>query len=130
MPVDFLTEAQRKCYGHFAGEPAPDQLARYFHLDESDHRFIAERRGDCNKFGYALQLCTVRFLGTFLANPIDAPDSVIAYLGAQLGIDRECLPHYLERRPTRMEHAVEITNRLGYKYFDEQPKVALDSMAV
>lgn len=122
MPVEFLTEAQQKSYGRYAGEPAPDQLARYFHLDESDHRLIAERRHDYSRFGYALQLCTVRFLGTFLKDPLDVPDSVIAYLAAQLGTDRECLPQYLQRRETKMEHALDITMRFGYRTFDQQPE--------
>lgn len=122
MPVDFLTLLQRKSYGCFASEPAPDQLAKYFHLDKSDHQLISERRGEHHRFGFALQLCTVRFLGTFLKNPIEVPDSVIAYVGAQLGTDRDCLPRYLERRQTHMEHAFEIADRLGYKYFDEQPE--------
>ncbi len=56
-----------------------------------------------------------------MTDPLDVPEGIIAYLGAQLGIDRECLPRYLERRETRMEHSLEIKTRLGYKDFDEQP---------
>jgi hypothetical protein len=123
MPVDFLTDAQAKRYGHYNGEPTPAQLARYFYLDDADRVLIAIRRGAHNRLGVALQRCTVRFLGTFLSDPTEVPRGVVMHVAAQLSMaDPTCVRQYLERPATPREHAGEIQRYLGYRDFSAQPE--------
>jgi TnpA family transposase len=65
-------------------------------------------------------LGTVRFLGTFLSDPLDVPAEVVAYQAGQLSIeDVSCLRAYAEREMTPLEHAWEIRREYGYREFAE-----------
>jgi hypothetical protein len=96
VPVGFLAEEQRRSYG------------RFFHLDDEDLALIERRRGDHNRLGFGLQLATARFLGAFLADPTDVPEGAV---------------RYLEREPTRREHAAEIREARAYRPFGCQPEL-------
>ena len=67
-----------------------------------------QRRG-YNRLGFALQLSTVRFLGTFLANPLDVPLGVVNFVAGQLAVKGSAsLDKYMERKQTRYAHCIEI----------------------
>lgn len=117
MPVNFLTQSQRKRYGCYPEIVTHDDMARYFHLSDGDHEWIASKRKDVNRLGYALQLTTVRFLGTFIEDISSAPPSVIAVLAKQLNVmDVACLTEYRCSKQ-HWRHMTEIRQRYGYREF-------------
>jgi Domain of unknown function (DUF4158) len=119
MPVSFLTEEQERRYGRFNGAPTQEQLDRYFYLDDADLATIRRRRWDHMRLGFAVQLGTVRFLGTFLADSTEVPQIVVVNLAQRIGIaDPGCLERYREGK-IRWEHAAEIRAAYGYSEFTD-----------
>ncbi len=117
MPVSFLTEDQRNRYARFNSEPTPEQLARYFFLDERDRPIINAHRGDHSRLGFATQLCTARFLGAFLEDLADVPPGVVNYVARQLRIEQlSCFLYYRDSE-TRWDHAAEIRHHCGFREF-------------
>ena len=94
-------------------------MARFFYLTEDDRVLIDNRRGDQNRLGFALQLTTLRYLGTFLENPDEVPAQVLDVLAQQLSIRApECIRDYDPVR--RRAHAAEIANHFGYRNFADR----------
>jgi hypothetical protein len=120
MPVEFLTDDEAVAFGRYTGPPTRAELDRMFYLDDADLKLIARRRGDHMRLGFSLQLTTVRYLGTFLADPLDLPPLVTEHLAGQLGIaDPSCVERYTERRNTPLEHRDEIKAEGGLREFAE-----------
>lgn len=120
MPVSFLTTAQRERYGQYPESISAVELARYFYLDDDDLESIANKRQDSNRLGYALQLTTVRYLGTFLEDPTAVPIGVMQTIAIQLKAADSSVVSSYKSSEQRWRHAVEIRARYGYREFTEK----------
>jgi hypothetical protein len=117
LSVGFLTDEQRQRHGRFHGEVNLEDISRYFHLDDSDRKLNALHRGNHNRLGFAVQLCTVRYLGAFPEDLTETPATVVSILGRQLDIeDTTCFGEYCSRQQ-RWDHTVRIRERGGYSDF-------------
>jgi len=117
MPVQFLTPEQIARYGHYAGEPSPRQLSKYFHLDDRDLKNIAALDKEHTRLGFAIQLGTVRFLGTFLSDMREVPAVVVTHVSDQLQVDTSAWSKYGERSQRR--HKKIIRRLYGYDDFHQ-----------
>ncbi len=120
MPVEFLTDEEAAAHGRFTGPPPQPDLDRVFYLDDDDLGLVRRHRGEHMRAGFALQLTTVRWLGTFLDDPLDVPGDVLEFLAGQLGMaDPSQVRRYTERRSTTYEHQAEIRQACGYRAFED-----------
>jgi hypothetical protein len=119
MPTRFLSDERRACYGRYAGDPNEEQLARHFHLDATDRELIGQMRGAHNRIGFAVQLGTARFLGTFLDDPTQTPAAVITAMARQLGeAPASSLVSYRDGRQ-RWRHTAIIREHYGFRDLEE-----------
>ena len=89
-----------------------------FFLDDEDLELVGRRRGEHMRLGFALQLVTVRWLGTFLEDPLDVPGVVLDFVAGQLGMaDPSWVKRYTERDKTRFDHQWEIRRDCGLREF-------------
>jgi Domain of unknown function (DUF4158) len=120
VPVEFLTDDEAAAYGRYAGSPSQADLERVFFLDDEDMDLVGQRRGEHMKVGFALQLVTARWLGTFLDDPLDVPAPVLEFVAGQLGVaDPLVVNKYGERVKTLSDHQVEIRRAEGLRDFTE-----------
>lgn len=78
--------------------PDDDSLARLFTLSRADRNLVAERRGDANRLGCAVQLALLRYPGTALAY-LDQPlDALVSWMARLLEIPADAFAEYALHR--------------------------------
>lgn len=95
--------------------PDADSLARLFTLSRLDRNLVAERRGDANRLGCAVQLALLRHPGTALAY-LDQPiDALVTWMAGQLEIPATVFAGYARRPQTMTDHARQLAATLGLR---------------
>ena len=84
-----------------------------FFLDADDRALVGRHRGEHMRAGFALQLVTVRWLGTFLEDPLYVPGEVLDFVAAQLEVAAASqLKRYTERAKTcaarKLDHVADL----------------------
>src|SRR4051794_24418736 len=115
MPGRFLTDAERDRLRRFPAEIPPEDRVDYFTLSDRDQVQVRQQRGGPNRLGFALQLCTLRYLGFVPDQLRGVPSAVIAHLAQQLGTAPESLAAYGDRPHTRTDHLQEVVAYLGFR---------------
>ena len=110
---ELLTESQRLSLQ----TPASDERGRVRHytLSSEDLALINRRRGDPNRLGFALILCSLRFPGRILQQGEQPPAALCAFVAEQLSLAATQFGDYAKRDQIRREHVLEIENALGLR---------------
>ena len=114
MSTSFLTAAERDRWQRFPETIPQDDLAVYFLLSADDQREVNRQREPCNRLGYALQLCTLRYLGFVPTDFTATPEVVVTFVAEQLGMPPQVLGLYDNRR-TQSEHRRHVRAYLGFR---------------
>lgn len=77
MSRGLLTAAERERLSTYPKEISSEDLGRFFTLTSPDLSLVEQQRGDPNRLGFALQLCTLRYLGFIPTNLLDPPQAVV-----------------------------------------------------
>lgn len=110
-----LTDRQREALLHLPVDQG--ELLRHYTLSDEDLGHIRQRRRAHNRFGFALQLCVLRYPGRVLAPGELIPAQVSDFIAAQLGLTSDDLLLYAAREETRHEHLADLRRIYGYRSF-------------
>ncbi len=114
MSSGFLSAAERERWQGFPETVPQDDLAVYFLLSDDDQREVNRQRESFNRLGYALQLCTLRYLGFVPADFKATPPVAVSFVAEQLGMAPSVLIQYNNRR-TQSDHRQYVRAYLGFR---------------
>jgi len=112
---EILTSSQRMQLLAFPDDEG--ELIRRYTLTKADLAFVRQHRGDHNRLGIAVQMCSLRFPGRVLGENESTPDRLLNLVANQLGISIIAWDIYAQRDETRREQLLELLSRLGMEQF-------------
>lgn len=126
MPGTFLTDLERKRLDEFPQEISMEDIITFFTLSEEDIVMVRKRRQAHNQLGFAIQLCTLRYLD-FCPNDLNSiPFKVIKIVADQIGVSEKGLSEYGKRKHTQTDHLKEIQVYLGIRNATESDLEEID----
>ncbi len=120
MPVELLSESERKKLSRFPEEIPRENLRRHFTLSEEDREAVGQLYGDANQLGFALALSALRYLGFFPPGLTEVPEEAVRYVAGQIDADPEALEEYGTRAKTVREHQYRTMKHLGFRRLDTE----------
>jgi hypothetical protein len=114
MPIQIFTEAERTRLDAFPEEITHDDLIAFFTLTKADQRQLPRSSAPHNRLGFALQLCTLRFMGFVPEELTRIPPAVVESVAKQSGVV-PLLVNYGVRTQTRTDHFNVVQHSLGYR---------------
>jgi TnpA family transposase len=125
MSRRFLKADHREDLSNFPSTIDENDLIAHFLLTPDDLTLVRSNRTATQRLGFALLLCSLRYLGFFPQNLLTAPDNVIHYVAEQINCDVEAIMSYGERSDTRQEHQRAIMTYLGFRWFKSSEEKTL-----
>ena len=110
---DLLTDSER--HALFNVPAAREDLARHYMLSSRDLALIAQRRGDTNQVGFAVQLVLMRHPGFGFTLEVGAPRHLVAFIAEQIDVSASAFDTYAARPATASVHARQAGGALGLR---------------
>lgn len=87
MPIHIFTEAERTRLDAFPEEITHDDLITFFTLSEAEREQLPFFSAPYNRLGFAIQLCTLRFMGFVPEVLTHIPPAVVEYVAEQIDVE-------------------------------------------
>jgi TnpA family transposase len=100
--------------GLLALPTAEADLIRHWTLDRTDLTAVDRRRGDHNRLGFAVQLCTLRYPGRLLRAGEAIPAPALRFVADQVGVMPAAFAAYSARTQTRYQQLDAIRAAYGF----------------
>lgn len=125
MPSGFLTNAEKERLENFPSEISEVDKTAFFTLTDNDLALVNRRTGAQNRLGFAILLCSLRFLGFIPDNLENVPKELLQYLAEQLQINNAIIPTY-QRIRTKQTQIIEIFAYTEFRRIDKNDLKSLE----